>query len=81
MTVKTFLGVRTFPDAAYVEKVTKLRILSKEAKQAWLRARIKLARVIVLLSFLQDVYQIQNSNNNKEVNYEHTYIYHICTNF
>ena len=39
----TFLGVKTFPDAVYVENVTKLRILSNEPKHAWLRARTKLA--------------------------------------
>ena len=41
--MKTFLGVKTFPNPAYVEKVTKFSILSNEPKQAWLRPRSRIA--------------------------------------
>ena len=34
MAIKIFLGVKTFPNVAYIEKVTKLRMLSNEVKQA-----------------------------------------------
>ena len=34
ITIKTFLEVKTFPNAVYMEKVIKLRILSNELKQA-----------------------------------------------
>ena len=32
--IKIFLGVKTFPNVAYIEKVIKLRMLSNEVKQA-----------------------------------------------
>ena len=49
---KTFLGVRSFPDPVYIEKVVKFSTTMDTYKNAVLKARIKLPCVITLLSLL-----------------------------